>query len=62
MFGTIGNPDHNESVRIIHAALDHDRGRELAAPLADPTTSASISYTGPAPAPTSRTRCPRCRT
>jgi len=23
MFGAVGNPDHEDSVRIIHAALDH---------------------------------------
>jgi aryl-alcohol dehydrogenase-like predicted oxidoreductase len=23
MFGSVGNPDHDESIRIIHAALDH---------------------------------------
>ena len=23
MFGSVGNPDHDECARIIHAALDH---------------------------------------
>ena len=25
MFGSIGNPDHNDSIRIIHRALDAGR-------------------------------------